>query len=351
MIWIDSDGFDLLIRLKDAILATHEISKVAAHVDPRFTTDLPTCYQELGNTVANDSAIRACWSIHPWLVKECQKQCHQLQSSRVSLARWFEMLLEFQQHCAILADNLDTSTDVTTMARQTTTYLQFQTCAIEDPWAPPEMHLSGVVSSRGGKLISDAMLQWMGQVTWPQQDDADSFGVTWLELVLSFSMHIGYFFPVPKEVHNKQQFLIALPDLGTVPQYQVRFSDMANYFSIFFGQIDKVKLKSRFYYVVISKLTGNRPVNWSRTSHCVPIGPWRGCRVAYVGLGRIVLAKRKLPSNQRRSTNWTCATAIAFWIVGGSTFLILSYGGFISFVSLGSPNMGKLSDIAPVLAR
>ena len=93
MIWIDSDDFDLLIRLQDAILATHEISKVAAHVDPRFTTDLPTCYQELGNAVANDSAIRAYGSIHPWLVKECQKQCHQLQSSRVSLARWFEMLL------------------------------------------------------------------------------------------------------------------------------------------------------------------------------------------------------------------------------------------------------------------
>ena len=76
------------------------------------------------------------------------------------------------------------------MARQTTTYLPFQTCAIEDPWVPPEMHLSGVVSSTWGKLISDAMLQWMGQVTWPQQDDADSFNVTWLELVLSFSMCI-----------------------------------------------------------------------------------------------------------------------------------------------------------------
>ena len=98
----------------------------------------------------------------------------------------------------------------------------------------------------------------------------------------------------------------------------MRFSDMANDFSIFFGQIPRTLAKdekgtrsfpsthsSGFVRrpcfpgqaeITILLRRFNRPVNWSRTSHCVPIGPWRSCRVAYVALGRIVMAKRKLPS-------------------------------------------------------
>ena len=37
------------------------------------------------------------------------------------------------------------------------------------------------------------------------------------------------------------------------------------------GPVFQVKLKSRFYYVVISKLTRSRPIYWSRISHCAPL--------------------------------------------------------------------------------
>ena len=56
--WIDSDDMDLLLRLQKAVGSRHRIHKVAAHVDPQFTSNDLDCYRQLGNMVANDSAIK-----------------------------------------------------------------------------------------------------------------------------------------------------------------------------------------------------------------------------------------------------------------------------------------------------
>ena len=102
---LDSDDSDLLLRLQVALTDRHFIYKVAAHVDPSYSTNMLQCYHLLGNSVANDSAIKSCWFLHEWLVKSCQAKCLEIRRFRHFLAKWYDFLLELQQHCATLMSN------------------------------------------------------------------------------------------------------------------------------------------------------------------------------------------------------------------------------------------------------
>ena len=239
--WIDSDDFDLLLRLQDTVTSKHVITKIAAHVDPRFTSDLELCYHQLGNSVANDVAIKSCLSLHPWLVASCQELCRELQLFRNSLANWYNLLLELQQHCAVLKTNLEQDRrEMTTREQRQTVVEIFCHWDVAEPWIIPTLQLSSIDATAWGKLLSQAMVQWMQLFRWPQNLQADAHGITWMEMVISFCLFTGCYFPVPREGSGKQQHLVALPTWDSLQQYQVRFSDMANYFSIFYGQIDKL---------------------------------------------------------------------------------------------------------------
>ena len=240
-IWIDSDDYDLLVRLQVAVNNAHIIHKVDAHVNPHHTVDPLTCYQHLGNTVANDSAIRACWTLHPWLVQHCEKKCHEVREARDSLHKWFQLLLDLQQQCAILMTNLekDDKPLTTTPARQHS-YQRFLEWTIASPWTPSPLLLSRPESSSWGKLLACSMLQWMDELVWPADAGDDGFGVTWMELVLSYSIHIGCYFPVPRLGVDGQQFLVTLYQWEQLKQFEVRFADLANYFAIFFSQMEKL---------------------------------------------------------------------------------------------------------------
>ena len=247
MIWIDSDDMDLLLRLQLAVGNGHTIYKVAAHVDPKFTSDALTCYRQLGNMVANDSAIKCCWSLHPWLVKACVSLCKAVTESRTSLAHWYDYVLELQQHCAVLQANQSRDAgELTTQVQQQTCLQRLQQWSVEDVWKPANLRLSKVSDSSWGRLIGSAMLQWMELVSWPTDTSGDDFGVTWMELVLSFSIHIGCYFPVPRLGVDGQQFLVSLYNLEQVQQFQVHFSDLANNFAMLFGQIDKLTFPRRW---------------------------------------------------------------------------------------------------------
>ena len=247
MTWIDSADFDLLLRLQDVVHSRHTIVKVTAHVDPTYTSDLELCYHQLGNAVADRSANMGCQSIHPWLVRSCKTACHDLQKQRTSLLQWYDFLLEMQQHCAVLMSTMEKQSKVvTTRSQQRSTVEMFQTWSVTDPWVKPELRLSSVVDTAWGRLISLEMVQWMEQLQWPQDFQSDNYGVTWMELVLSFCLHLGCYFPVPRDGANQQQHLVTLPCWDSLQQYQVKFSDLANYFSIFYGQIDKLTFPARW---------------------------------------------------------------------------------------------------------
>lgn len=94
--------------------------------------------------------------------------------------------------------------------------------------------------SSWGKLLPDEMITWMGQLQWPADFQKDDFGVTWMELVLSYSIHIGCYFPVPRTCMGDRQVLVTLYTWEQLQQFQVKFADLANYFGIFYGQVEKL---------------------------------------------------------------------------------------------------------------
>ena len=243
---MDSDDSDLLLRLQVALTDRHFISKVTAHVDPCFCTNMLQCYHLLGNSMANDSAIKGCWNLHKWLVNSCNAKCLEIQHFRYFLAKWYDFLLELQQHCATLMSNRQSQPSEQMTARQHQGLVdRLLTWEVRDPWVMPELGLSAVEESSWGKLIATSMLQWMELFRWPCESQDDSFGVTWLELVISFSIFLGIYFPVPC-VGLVPQHLVFLPDWESVQLNQIKLSDLANYFSIYFGQIDKLCSPSRW---------------------------------------------------------------------------------------------------------
>lgn len=247
LIWINSDDMDLLLRLQTAVTVKHRILKVAAHQDPMLTTNLLTCYHQLGNMVADLSAVRACSGLHPWLVKECVAFGTELQLQRQSLTKWYSLLLELQTHCAKLMTTMEQSSqELTTVLQQQSNFQRMQQWSIDAPWQPETVRLSMLEECSWGRHIATATLQWMNLVVWPQQTTDDCFGVTWLELVLSFCLFSGIYLPIPRNGSDGKQRLIFCHSWDELQLYQVKYSDLANYFSILVSQVEKLVFPKRW---------------------------------------------------------------------------------------------------------
>ena len=90
--------FDLVSRLfRCPNLSQHNLVRVKAHVDPHTVPHLLTAYQTLGNQLANDKAIQACWNHLPALVSEYWSLHLQYELEKEHLLQYCRFLLELFQ--------------------------------------------------------------------------------------------------------------------------------------------------------------------------------------------------------------------------------------------------------------
>ena len=90
--------FDLVSRLFSCPnLSHHNLVKVKAHVDPHTVPHLLTAYQTLGNQLANDKAIQACWNHLPALVGEYWSLHLQYELEMEHLSQYYRFLLDLFQ--------------------------------------------------------------------------------------------------------------------------------------------------------------------------------------------------------------------------------------------------------------
>ena len=67
----NADNFDLLVRLWQTLQTkTFRFHKVATHCDFWKTTDKSMAYHQMGNQVANDRAIWACWNLQKTMIQD-----------------------------------------------------------------------------------------------------------------------------------------------------------------------------------------------------------------------------------------------------------------------------------------
>ena len=238
--FVNSEDFDLVSRIHHAIRPTHHIVKVKAHVDIKSTPDPLEAYHQLGNDMANSTAIQACLWLHRPFVLQCQEFATLIESRSQNLKHLYDMLLLLQEQRAILNTRLNEirpSTETSTCQQQQTSEQQLGTWLISNPWLPPAIRVSNIHNSSWGRLYGQAMQEWMALVKWPNDTTCDQRGITWLELSLAFSWWTGYFFPVPRKTDQDKEILVVLANQAAVETHQIRFSDLAAHFAIFYDQV------------------------------------------------------------------------------------------------------------------
>ena len=243
-LWHKED-FDLITRLWWAQQrGNHSLRKVDAHRSLEAEDDLE-CFHRLGNHLANDAAISAGLHLGGEFARELAQHHRDIQGHRDQLHLLFQLHLELRRTRAQLDTILSRETQAVRCNEQHTDYAGFMKIwIISQVWARLPIRVNCIQFSAWGSTIARAMLQWMDKVKWPidlESTPAHSdIGVTWIELVLSFSYEIGMYFPIKRQGPDGKERLVVMPDFASAMGFQARLSELAHWFSIFYKQIEQL---------------------------------------------------------------------------------------------------------------
>ena len=185
------DNFDLVQRYWKALRnGEFEILKVKAHVNPS-DEDLDVAYITLGNQRANDCAILACKDLQKSFVESLQLAHEDLANHQFHLKKLYELLAIQKQRASLDAVNKSNNSNQVQGCRQSMQSV-FSNWSVDHAVVlhAPHMHIHHKVA--WGPLIANSLKEWKSQIIWPSRRAIpDDFGVTWVELALSFALHIG----------------------------------------------------------------------------------------------------------------------------------------------------------------
>jgi hypothetical protein len=233
-----SPHYDLLLRLWKAWhLGNRCFHKVKAHAENATDVTPLQLYLQLGNKVANDSAIQACATLFPSVVATLEEACTDQLEQQKHLKNMFNFQLLAQKRMAQLQQEKQQEDNLTPVAINKWDILR--TYTIDDPWTPPIIQLNWTMHTAWGPYVGQKMMTWMQQCLWPKQalhTEAATVGISWYELVLSFMQHAQMFLPLRRKDRSGREFLIPFRNKQEVAAHQVKFSEFANTFSIYFLQ-------------------------------------------------------------------------------------------------------------------
>ena len=231
------DNFDLVRRYWVALRrGDFEILKVKAHVEPS-SIDLDAAFITLGNQKANDCAIHACKNLQPYFVRSLQKAHESLHHYQVHLKSMFELILAIGKRRASLNSENQKSNNQVVGCKQTSQHL-FSHWTVDQPaiLPIPRMNLQSKVA--WGHLIAEQLDIWQSQIIWPTQPAVpDDCGVTWVELSLSFALHIGMPLPVKRADASGVERLTVFSSSAEVEAFDLKLSEHANAFSILWKEM------------------------------------------------------------------------------------------------------------------
>ena len=230
--------FDLLQRLwEQPHLGNFDFRKIKAHVDPRTLGDLLESYRCLGNQVVNDRAVQTCWEYLPELVQQYWSVHLDIQTEKEYLENYFHFLLALSQRRMELERQLNVESQLaeasSTTQRQDNLVL-FQSWIVESAWTPPPPRATLFSEGTWGRTLTQAVFDWAKLIRWPDDGTPDRYGVTWMELTLSFLFHIGRWLPVKRQ-HGGTECLVVLTNDNMASTF---FSEQVKTFCQLFAQTE-----------------------------------------------------------------------------------------------------------------
>ena len=192
------DNFDLIGRLWNTLQTkSFQFSKVAAHCDFHETEDKNMAYHQMGNQVANDRAIWACWHLQREMIQEWIQHCQWVEEQQQYLEKIFHFHVQLFK-ARINLFSIQQQEEQHARHQTTPNILEtFCTWTVANRWQPeaPRMDLTG--ESTWGPFVATKFKEWHDLIQWPSDEEGpDDYGVTWYELSLSFMLHLGGFLPI-----------------------------------------------------------------------------------------------------------------------------------------------------------
>ena len=187
--------------------------------------------------MSGESAIQACATLFPSVVATLEEACTDQLEQQKHLKNMFNFQLLAQKRMAQLQQEKQQEDNLTPVAINKWDILR--TYTIDDPWTPPIIQLNWTMHTAWGPYVGQKMMTWMQQCLWPKQalhTEAATVGISWYELVLSFMQHAQMFLPLRRKDRSGREFLIPFRNKQEVAAHQVKFSEFANTFSIYFLQ-------------------------------------------------------------------------------------------------------------------
>ena len=214
--------------------------KIKAHTDPMQCQDLLQCYHLLGNQVADMAAVNCAKYHSPTFVAEAEELHQHIVEQSDMLKQLYQMQLEVSKYKAQLAASLDSETrhKPQSVEPPSRDFLK-EACTwnVETVWVAPPMAVNNLQYCAWGPFLARSLLDWMGAIQWPVESALpDNVGVTWLELVASFSQWLGFLFPVKRRGKGSVFYLQPIENFSDAALYCVQWSEMAKWFAIFVDQ-------------------------------------------------------------------------------------------------------------------
>ena len=229
---------DLIVRLwKSWHLGTRCFKKVKAHAENTQNLSPLQLYIHLGNKVANDCAIDTCAHLLPGLVCTLEEACQDQLIQQKHLKNMYEFHLQAQKRMAQLQQEAKQEENLEAVSLHKWDTLKHH--SINDHWIPPPVRLNWTQYSAWGHWIGQRMFAWMMQCHWPKHaldSEMSTIGVSWYELALSFMKFAEVFLPLRRMDRRGKEILVPFKSRQEVEAYNVKFSEFANTFSIYYMQ-------------------------------------------------------------------------------------------------------------------
>ena len=236
---------ELCLRIQQLVHAdSNQLVKIKAHTNPQDLPDLP-CYHALGNMVADRAAAEVCNSCHPLLTNVWHEQVLQRKQEMEVLEQFYRLSLALQSHRKQREQNVPASFNPAEPhpMRNAASFSELRSkWTIELAWqldAPAIRDNNCFDYSYWGSSLMHHMLDWAGQIRWPQSLDppcpADA-GVSWMELVLSFMLYTQCYLPVHRKAPPDGHCFAWARSDSEAHAFNYSWNEVASQFSSMFSQ-------------------------------------------------------------------------------------------------------------------
>eukprot|EP00438_Fugacium_kawagutii_P035851 Skav205419 [mRNA] locus=scaffold582:198966:212485:- [translate_table: standard] len=233
--YLTAPNTDLAAELTLNLQPDKRFIKIQAHQKPEEQESLIELYHILGNIAADTAAKAAIEPQSHDFVQSLEHQALLQQELREHMTQYYHLVLALQ-HARQLAE-----TQHVQLEKEADKHIQVQ--AVSHKQILANLHLTQgrpqIFPEVGRPLwdffpwgvnIAESFATWIQTMTWNTDEVLPACcrdGISWLELALSFSHHIGAVLPITRDNRDGEKQLVMISCYDDLDTYHVTYTDLA----------------------------------------------------------------------------------------------------------------------------